>query len=82
MQFFDEVALEVRQDLLEGSLDLSFNPVSESLTLNDHLDFLCKVAFPDVFQLHAFVRVVQCGEDLGDSLNARGKVRGFDTLQL
>ena len=82
MQFFDDVTFEVRQDLLEGSLDLSFNPVSESLTLNDHLDSLCKVAFPDVFQLDAFLRVVQGGEDLGDSLNARGEVRGFDTLQL
>ena len=65
---------------MEGSLDLSFNPVSDSLTLKGHLDPLDKVTIPDVFQLHPFVRVVQCGEDLGDSLNARGEVGGFDTL--
>jgi hypothetical protein len=65
---------------LEGSLDLSFNPVSEGLPLNGHLEPLDKVTIPDVFQLHAFVRVVQRGEDLCDPLYARGEVRGFDTL--
>ena len=60
---------------MEGSLDLSFNPVSEGLPLNCHLDPLTKLTLPDVFQLHALVRVVQRGEYLGDSLYARGEVR-------
>jgi hypothetical protein len=60
---------------LEGTLDLSFNPVSDSLPLYGHLDSLSKLTLPDVFQLHALVRVVQRGEYLGDSLYARGEVR-------
>ena len=63
-------------------MDLSFNPVSDGLPLNDRLDPVGQLALPDVFQLNALVRVVQCSEHLGDSLHARGEVGGFDTLHL
>ena len=82
MEFFNEIAFEVRQDLLQGSLNLSFNPASDGLPLHGQLEPLCKLTLPDVFQVHALVRVVQRGEYLGDSLHARGEVGGFDALQL